>query len=102
VSAGAGEQKAAKAMEAGGDLVSRDTQTSAHRQLWLDWQACAMLAPEERLSRLTAWTLAAHRAGADHGLRLPGIELAPASGEAQRRRCLPAGCECPGDKSERG
>ena len=83
-------KKAAKAMEAGGDLVSRDTQTSAHRQLWLDWQACAMLAPEERLSRLTAWTLAAHRAGADHGLRLPGIELAPGSGEAQRRRCLEA------------
>jgi uncharacterized protein (DUF58 family) len=83
-------KKAAKAMEAGGDLVSRDTQTSAHHQLWLDWQACATLAPEDRLSRLTAWTLAAHRAGADHGLRLPGFELAPAGGEAQRRRCLEA------------
>ena len=77
-------------MEAGGDLVSRDTQTSSHRQLWLDWQACHALAPEARLSRLTAWTLAAQRAGADHGLRLPGIELAPGSGEAQRRRCLEA------------
>jgi uncharacterized protein (DUF58 family) len=83
-------KKAAKAMAAGGELVSRDTQSSAHRQLWLDWQACHMLAPEARLSRLTAWTLAAHRAGADHGLRLPGIELAPAGGEAQRRRCLEA------------
>jgi uncharacterized protein (DUF58 family) len=83
-------KKAAKAMEAGGDLVSRDTQTSAHRQLWLEWQACAPLGPDARLSRLTAWTLAAHRAGADHGLRLPGVELAPASGEAQRRLCLEA------------
>jgi uncharacterized protein (DUF58 family) len=83
-------KKAAKAMEAGGDLVSRDTQTSAHHQLWLDWQACATLAPEDRLSRLTAWTLAAHCLGADHGLRLPGIELAPAGGELQRRRCLEA------------
>jgi len=83
-------KKAAKALEAGGELVSRDTQTSSHRQLWLDWQACATLAPEERLSRLTAWTLAAHRTGADHGLRLPGIEIAPAGGEGQRRRCLEA------------
>ena len=83
-------KKTAKALAAGGDLVSRDTQTSARRQLWLDWQACAALAPEDRLSRLTAWTLAVHRAGAEHGLRLPGIELAPASGEAQRRRCLEA------------
>ncbi len=83
-------KKAAKAMQAGGELVSRDTQTSAHLQLWFDWQACAALAPEDRLSRLTAWTLAAHRAGADHGLRLPGIDIAPAGGEAQRRRCLEA------------
>ena len=83
-------KKAARAMEAGGDLVSRDTQTSAQRQLWLEWQACAPLGPDARLSRLTAWTLAAHRAGADHGLRLPGVELAPASGEAQRRLCLEA------------
>ena len=83
-------KKAAKAMAAGADLVSRDTQTSAHLQLWLDWRACALLAPEDRLSRLTAWTLAAHRAGVDHGLRLPGIEIAPAGGEGQRRRCLEA------------
>ena len=83
-------KKAAKALETGGELVSRDTQSAAHRQLWLDWQACGALAAEDRLSRLTAWTLAAHRAGADHGLRLPGITLAPAGGEAQRRRCLEA------------
>ena len=83
-------KKAAKALDSGGELVSRDTSASAHRELWLDWQACGALAPEERLSRLTAWTLAAHRAGADYGLRLPGSEIAPADGEAQRRRCLEA------------
>ncbi len=83
-------KKAAKALETGGDLVSRDTNASARRELWLDWQACGALAPEQRLSRLTAWTLAAHRAGADYGLRLPGLELAPVDGDAQRRRCLEA------------
>jgi uncharacterized protein (DUF58 family) len=81
-------KKAAKALEAGGDLVSRDTAASAHQELWLEWQACGGLAPEDRLSRLTAWTLAAHRAGADYGLRLPNVEIAPADGDAQRRLCL--------------
>jgi uncharacterized protein (DUF58 family) len=42
------------------------------------------------LSRLTAWVLAADRAGLDHGLRLPGLEFAPAGGPAHRRQCLEA------------
>jgi uncharacterized protein (DUF58 family) len=83
-------KKAAQALAHGGELVSRDTSASAHRELWLDWHACAPLSTEERLSRLTAWTLLAHRAGADYGLRLPGTEIAPADGEAQRRLCLEA------------
>ena len=83
-------KKAAKAIEAGGDLVSRDTSASVHQALWLEWQGCGSLAPEERLSRLTAWTLAAHRAGAEFGLRLPGQELMLASGDAHRRQCLEA------------
>jgi uncharacterized protein (DUF58 family) len=83
-------KKAAKTLEAGGDLVSRDTSTSVQQQLWLEWQACGGLAPEERLSRLSAWTLAAQRAGVEYGLRLPGQDIEPAEGEAQRRRCLEA------------
>lgn len=83
-------KSAAKALEAGGDLVSRDTSTSVQQTLWLDWQACGPLAPEERLSRLAAWVGVAHRAGADYGLRLPGTEVAPADGDAQRRTCLEA------------
>lgn len=83
-------KKAAKALETGGDLVSRDTSASAHQELWLEWQACGALAPEERLSRLTAWTIAAHRAAAEYGLRLPGVDIAPGNGDAQRRHCLQA------------
>ncbi|MBC7994961.1 MAG: DUF58 domain-containing protein, partial [Rhizobacter sp.] len=30
------------------------------------------------------------RASADHGLRLPGTEIAPGHGDAQRKRCLEA------------
>ena len=81
-------KKAAKALASGGELVTRDTRASAHQELWLDWAGCGALAPEDRLSRLTAWTVAAHRAGADYGLRLPGRDVPPGSGEAQRQRCL--------------
>jgi uncharacterized protein (DUF58 family) len=81
-------KKAAKALEAGGDLVSRDTSASTHQELWLDAALCGTPAPEDRLSRLAAWVVAAHRGGADYGLRLPGLELPPAGGETQRRRCL--------------
>lgn len=83
-------KKAAQALETGSELVSRDTSVSARQELWLDWAACASLTAEERLSRLAAWTLAAHRADADYGLRLPGREVAPGSGEAQRAACLEA------------
>ena len=83
-------KKAAQALETGADLVSRDTSTSARMELWLDWTACGPIAAEERLSRLTAWTLAADRADADYGLLLPGLEIEPGDGDAQRTRCLEA------------
>ena len=83
-------KKAAQALATGAELVSRDTSTSARQELWLEWQACARLGPEERLSRLAAWTLAADRADADYGLRLPGTEIEPGDGDAQRARCLEA------------
>ena len=56
--------------------------------MWLDWQRCTGLADEDRPARLTAWVLAAHRAGAAFGLRLPGVELLLAQGDAHRRACL--------------
>jgi uncharacterized protein (DUF58 family) len=83
-------KKAARALETGGELVSRDTSGSARRELWLEWAAAAPLDPEERLSRLCGWVLACERTGTDWGLRLPGAELAPAQGEAQRRAGLEA------------
>ncbi len=83
-------KKAARAFETGGELISRDSSASAHFQLWLEWQRCVGLADEERLSRLAAWVLAAHRGGADFGLRLPGLELPLAQGDAQRRASLEA------------
>ena len=81
-------KKSVKALESGTDLVSRDTHIVTQRQLQFDWSMCAGLPDEARISRLTAWVLAAHRAGADYSLLLPGIALPTASGEAHRRSCL--------------
>ena len=72
------------------ELVSRDTSGGAATSCGSTGRACASLAPEDRLSRLAAWVLAAERAGIDYGLRLPGLEIAPERGETHRRRCLEA------------
>ena len=80
-------KKAAKT----GELVTRESAQAASQQLWLDWRSAAGGAGtdvETRLSRLAAWVLAAEREGVWHGLRLPGVELAPGLGDAHRLRAL--------------
>jgi len=83
-------KKAATALATGGELVSREQAGAASARLRLDWHACAGLEPEARLSRLAGWVLAAHRAGQPWSLALPGLELAPGDGDAQRRAALEA------------
>jgi uncharacterized protein (DUF58 family) len=73
-----------------GELVSRDTQQMQRQQLWLDFARAGALGTEARLSRLTAWVLAADAQQLDYGLRLPGVEIPPDGGAAQRLRCLEA------------
>lgn len=83
-------KKAAKLLDSGGDLLSRDTRSTSGQQLWLDWQASGPGGPEERLSRLAAWVLHADQLGLPYGLRLTGQEQMPEVGEAHRRACLEA------------
>lgn len=83
-------KKAARALDTGGELVSRDTRSAARQELWLDWAATGGLSPEARLSRLAAWVLAVEQSGAAWGLRLPGREWPSATGEAHRRAALEA------------
>ena len=45
---------------------------------------------EARLSVLARWIVDAHGRGMTFGLRLPGEEIPPEPGDAQRRRCLSA------------
>ena len=79
-----------KKMARSGEMVSRDTSASAALTLLLDYAAAGKGPDEARLSRLAAWVLAAEQSGQGFGLRLPGLDLAPASGQAQRRAALEA------------
>ena len=49
---------------------------------------------EARLSRLCAWLLQADKLGLSYGLRLPGLQIKPSSGEAHKRQCLEALALC--------
>jgi len=73
------------------DMLTKQFTGEAAAELWLDWsQMPAALGTESRLSRLAGWVLEAERAGALYGLRLPGVELAPARGDAHAAICLQA------------
>jgi uncharacterized protein (DUF58 family) len=88
-------KKAAQAVARGSDeLVSRDTQQAQRYELWLDYATCGHLGAEHKLSRLTAWVLAADKLGSSFGLRLPGREIKPATGEGHKRQCLEALALC--------
>lgn len=72
-------------------MLTKQFAGDAVAELWLDLRDLpASLGLEQRLSRLTGRVLAAERAGAHYGLRLPGSERAPGRGEAHRAACLEA------------
>ena len=56
--------------------------------LYLDWLQTPGFDAEARLSRLCRWVLDAEKMGAIYGLRLPGTDIKPSSGQAQLRLCL--------------
>lgn len=74
------------------ELISRDTHQAQRHTLWLDLAHTGLpLAQLERaIARLCAWVLAADKLDLEYGLRLGPREIAPASGEAHKRRCLEA------------
>ena len=84
----------AQADEQGNGLVVRDTQQAQRHELWLDFRQAGPLDVEARLSRLCAWILQADKLGLDYGLRLPALEIKPASGEVHKRQCLEALATC--------
>lgn len=65
-------------------------QETLDQDLWLEWNALGHLDAEARLSQLTRWVLDADAMQRRYGLRLPGIIVSPAQGDAHRFQCLKA------------
>lgn len=80
-----------KTVARGGPWRTKEFDGGGSQRLWLDWQ---QLPPgtgtEARLSALARWVVDADAAGIEYGLRLPGLELPPATGGAHRHACLAA------------
>lgn len=87
-------KKAAKADQSGDALVVRIAQPNAQKELYLDINQTGTLSTEARISRLCAWVLEAQAQGLSYGLRLPGLDISPAAGLTQQRRCLEALALC--------
>ncbi|WP_422014122.1 DUF58 domain-containing protein [Roseateles sp.] len=81
-------RKSVLALDQGLPPWVRETDAPMARDLWLDWRDTQGRDVEARLSRLTAWVLAAERLGQPYGLRLGGRDTAPALGPAHARSCL--------------
>ena len=62
--------------------------TPVGEELWLDFSDAPDRTEEEKLSRMARWVLDAEAHGLRYGLRLPGDELPPNNGTAQRDECL--------------
>lgn len=70
-------------------LLVKQFAGGAQTELWLDWRLLpAEMDAESRLSTLCGWVLQAEGLGARYGLRLPGLEIAPADGPQHRQACL--------------
>ncbi|MBR7799211.1 DUF58 domain-containing protein [Undibacterium fentianense] len=78
-------------LDMGGKLVSKQFAGANGGKVILDFAATAsLLNLEQRLSRLSAWVLAAERAQMQYGLRLGGLEIEENQGESHRNACLTA------------
>lgn len=79
-----------KAAARGDELPVKIFAGETRKELWLDWDSLHAESIEAKLSQLCRWLLQAEASGLDYGLRLPGLSLAPSSGEDHRRACLEA------------
>ena len=84
-----------KVLARGGEPAVRSYTGLAGQPEWLDWDSLDRLDTEARLSQLCRWVLDSEASQRDYGLRLPGVEIAPARGPQHRTACLRALAEFP-------
>lgn len=71
-------------------LLAKQFQGGSGAPLWLEWESAAGRDAEQRIAQLARWVLDARTAGHPYGLRLPGREMAPATGDDHYRACMEA------------
>jgi uncharacterized protein (DUF58 family) len=74
----------------GQPLQSKQFEQSQPKELILHWDELEGLGVEDRLSTLCAWALECHTRGLAFGLKMPQVNIAPASGGDQLTRVLRA------------
>jgi uncharacterized protein (DUF58 family) len=79
-----------KAAARGQGIQTKKFGGDARSIVWLDWDALEGIDTETRLGQLCRWVLDAEAGGMIYGLRLPGQQIIPASGDAHRHLCLEA------------
>ena len=71
-------------------LLTKQFLGTAHAMLWLDWHQLPGRDAEHKISLLTRQVLDAQHQGLTYGLRLPGKDIPPGSGERHAMLCLEA------------
>lgn len=79
-----------KGLAGGQGVQTKQYGAYVNRSAWLDWDMFQGLGTEQRLSHLCYWALQFEEKGEEYGLRIPGVELAPAVGERHRDQVLQA------------
>ena len=89
--AGDGQRQIAWKASARADrLLVREYESTANRELELDWYTLGALSHEARIRRLARWVLEAERLGSRYRLRLPSALIGPGTGPEHRHACLRA------------
>lgn len=79
-----------KALARGQGMQTKQYGGGSGEDIWLDWSAVDHKDPEQGLQLLCRWVLDADELQIDYGLRLPGVEIPPGSGNDHQHQCLKA------------
>lgn len=79
-----------RSLAKGQRLQSKIYAAKEDERTWVDWQALPGYGTEERLSLMCGWVLLLEKGNKAYGLKMPGIEISPDSGEKHRHRVLSA------------
>lgn len=79
-----------RSLARGQGLATKLFEHNVDQYLWLDWQQFSGLSTEVRLSQMCFCVLAIEQSTMTYGLRLPGIDIAPAQGASHQQAVLSA------------